>query len=44
MWFGYHPQIIFCHIFRILNLVIFRREKYQVYVYWIMCAQLLQQF
>ena len=23
MWFGYYPQINFCHIFRILNLVIF---------------------
>ena len=23
MWFGYYPQINFCHFFRILNLVIF---------------------
>ena len=21
MWFGYHPQIIFCHFFRNLNIV-----------------------
>ena len=24
MWFGYNPQINFCHFFRILNLAIFR--------------------
>ena len=23
MWFGYNPQIIFCHFFRNLNLVFF---------------------
>ena len=29
MWFGYYPEIIFCHFFRNLNLVIFRRFYYQ---------------
>ena len=24
MWFGYHPEIIFCHFFCNLNLVIFK--------------------
>ena len=24
LWFGYNPQIIFCHMFRILNLVNFQ--------------------
>ena len=26
MWFGYYPQINFCHIFSILNLVIFEAQ------------------
>ena len=29
MWFGYYPEIIFCHFFRSLNLAIFRRFYYQ---------------
>ena len=29
MWFGYYPEIIFCHFFCNLNLVIFRRFYYQ---------------
>ena len=50
MWFVYYPQINFCHFFRILNVVIVRREYYQsVYIHCILgtgtlCAQLLQQF
>ena len=35
MWFGYNPQIIFCHFFRNLNLVFFRHYYYQ---------QLLRQY
>ena len=29
MWFGYNPQIRFCHFFRNLNLVFFRHYYYQ---------------
>ena len=29
MWFGYNPQIIFCHFFRNLNFVFFRHYNYQ---------------
>ena len=29
MWFAYYPEIIFCHFFRSLNLVTFRRFYYQ---------------
>ena len=39
MWFEYYPQINFCHFFRILNLVIFRREYSQcVYIGYLVCA------
>ena len=32
MWFGYNPQIIFCHFFRNLNLVIFLALLLSTYV------------
>ena len=32
MWFGYNPQIIFCHFFRNLNLVFFRALLLSTYV------------
>ena len=45
MWFGYYPEIIFCHFFRNLNLVIFRRFYYQSEkIVGTLCAQLLLQF
>ena len=45
MWFGYYPEIIFCHFLRNLNLVIFRRFYYQSeWIVGILCAQLLLQF
>ena len=45
MWFGYYPEIIFCHFFHNLNLVIFRRFYYQSEkIVGTLCAQLLLQF
>ena len=55
MWFGYYPEIIFCHFFCNfffffffffdLNLVIFRRFYYQSEkIVGTLCAQLLLQF
>ena len=45
MRFEYHPEIIFCHFFRKLNLVIFRRFYYQSeWIVGTLCAQLLLQF
>ena len=45
MWFGYYPEIIFCHFFSNLNLVIFRRFYYQSEkIVGTLCAQLLLQF
>ena len=45
MWFGYYPEIIFCHFFRRLNLAIFRRFYYQSEkIVGTLCAQLLLQF
>ena len=32
MWFGYNPQIIFCHFFRKLNLVFFQALLLSTYV------------
>ena len=32
MWFGYNPQIIFCHSFRNLNLVFFQALLPSTYV------------
>ena len=32
MWFGYNPQIIFCHFFRNLNLVFFQALLLSTYV------------
>ena len=32
MWFEYNPQIIFCHIFRNLNLVFFQALLLPTYV------------
>ena len=45
MWFGYYPEVMFCHFFRHLNLVIFRRFYYQSEkIVGTLCAQLLLQF
>ena len=32
MWFGYNPQILFCHLFRNLNLVFFQALLLSTYV------------
>ena len=32
MWFGYNPQIIFCHFFRNLNLIFFQTLLLSTYV------------
>ena len=41
MWFGYYPEIIFCHFFCNLNLVIFKCFYYQSEkIVGTLCAQL----
>ena len=45
MWFGYNPQINFCHFFAFWTWSFFKREYYQkVYITDTLCAQLLLQF
>ena len=46
MWFGYNPQINFCHFFRNLNLAIFFRHFHNESEWAVgsLCAQLLLQF
>ena len=48
MWFGYYLEIIFCHFFRNLNLVILGVFTIIVYqsekIVGTLCAQLLLQF
>ena len=44
MWFGYNYQINFCHIFRILKLVIFASWILSECIVGILCGQLLLQF
>ena len=45
MWFGYNPQINFCHFFRNLNLAIFGHfDSESEWRVGTLCAQLLLQF
>ena len=45
MWFGYNPQINFCHFFRNLNLAIFGHfDNESEWAVGTLCAQLLLQF
>ena len=38
MWFRYNPQINFCHLFFILNLVIFQESVLIVGTEYLLCA------
>ena len=40
MWFGYYPEIIFCHFFCNLNLVIFRCFSIKVNRWWVPCVRI----
>ena len=45
MWFGYSPQVNFCHFFLILNLLIFKFEYCKsINLVGTLCAQITLQF